>query len=248
MMNPFVPWTYSSQAWSPVIGCTPISTGCLNCYGASTILRWQQDARPMDPKHTGTVKRLPSGRARYTGRVRPDRNSLNIPSQWKLPRQVIVNPLTDLFHEQISAKFLRDVFRIMGDCPQHRFHILTKRPERVLMLSAQLAWTNNISLGVTVENQAAASRAGVLANIPAARRFIRCEPLVGPIPDLPLAGISWVQAGPEFGPDARRTDPAWIELLQAQCQASKVHFAISPAFAQSEIEPKATPAREHLAA
>ncbi|MGW4125994.1 DUF5131 family protein [Nocardia sp. NPDC004711] len=62
-------------------------------------------------------------------------------------------------------------------------------------------------------------RADELRKIPAAVRFLSCEPLLGPLPSLDLTGIDWVIAGGESGPDARLMDPDWVRALRDQCVA-----------------------------
>ena len=90
----------------------------------------------------------------------------------------------------------------------------------------------NVWLGVSVENQEAADeRIPDLLAIPAAVRFLSCEPLLGPIdlgrwlkPGGAEGGRSWVIAGGESGPGARPMHPDWARGLRDQCTSAGVPF------------------------
>lgn len=70
-------------------------------------------------------------------------------ANWK-PHLVHVDPLGDLFHEQISDPCIVRIFKAMNDAPQHRFEVLTQRSGRLARLSPKLAWPKNVSVGVVV--------------------------------------------------------------------------------------------------
>jgi protein gp37 len=146
------------------------------------------------------------------------------PRKWRQPRTVFVNSMSDLFHEAVPIAFIRRVFGTMADCPQHTFQVLTKRSERVLALAAELKWPPNLWMGVSVENRRVVQRVHHLAQIPAAVRFLSCEPLLGPLNDLPLTGIHWVIVGGESGPGARPMRPEWVTSILEQCRVGGVPF------------------------
>jgi protein gp37 len=129
-----------------------------------------------------------------------------------------------LFHEDVPTEFIRRVFATMEICPQHTFQVLTKRSERLAELSDGLLWPKNVWIGVSVENSSVVSRIHDLALIPAAVRFLSCEPLIGPLDSLPLAGIHWVIVGGESGPRARPMKAEWVESIFAQCREANVRF------------------------
>jgi protein gp37 len=79
-------------------------------------------------------------------------------------------------------------------------------------------------MGVSVEDATVLDRVDDLRAVPAAVRFLSCEPLLGPMPGLPLGGIGWVIAGGESGADARPMDPRWVVDLRDQCLAAGVPF------------------------
>jgi protein gp37 len=149
---------------------------------------------------------------------------LEAPLTWKRPRRIFVNSMSDLFHEQVPLEFIQRAFATMRACDWHVFQILTKRSRRLLELADELEWPCNVWMGVSVEDANVMSRVEHLACAPAHVRFLSCEPLIGPLPDLPLAGIDWVIVGGESGPNARPMDPAWAEDIRDQCSRQGVAF------------------------
>jgi len=149
---------------------------------------------------------------------------LEQPLHWRKPRRVFVNSLSDLFHDAIPEAFIARVFATMQRAHWHRFQILTKRAVRLRDVSDRLPWPKNIWQGVSVENGAHVSRVADLQRVPAAVRFLSIEPLLGPIPDLPLGGIDWVIVGGESGPVRRAVDPAWVREIRNQCVRAGIPF------------------------
>lgn len=221
-LNSGIEWTQAT--WNPVAGCTPVSPGCLNCYAARMALRLEKMPNGTGAKYRGTAKRARDGRPVFTGRINIDRAALNLPKTWRLGRIIFVNSMSDLFHEAVEEAFVREVFRVMEECPQHTFQVLTKRPERALELAPRLPWPRNVWLGASVENQKYVHRVNTLRRIPAAVRFLSCEPLIGPLPRLPLKGIHWVIVGGESGPRARPMERDWVVQIKAQCEDAGVAF------------------------
>lgn len=218
-----IEWTEAT--WNPVAGCTPISPGCLNCYAARMALRLEAMGSDSGcTKYIGTAKRAKDGRPVFAGRINLDPDSLDLPRGWRKPKRIFVNSMSDLFHKDVPEQFIRKVFDVMASCPQHEFQVLTKRPERTLELSASLPWPKNIWMGTSVENALYTHRIETLRRVPAAVRFLSCEPLIGPIPKLPLAGIHWVIVGGESGPGARPMEPQWVEQIRDRCIERNVAF------------------------
>ena len=87
-------------------------------------------------------------------------------------RIIFVNSMSDLFHKDIPLEFIQRVFKTMNECPQHIFQVLTKRAERLEELSSQLNWTDNIWLGVTVENESVQYRINHLRKTKAKIKFL----------------------------------------------------------------------------
>ena len=217
-----IEWTQAT--WNPVAGCTPVSPGCLNCYAARMALRLSHMPGTTGRKYRGTAKRAVDGRPVFAGKINLDRAALDLPRTWRLPRTIFVNSMSDLFHEDVPEAFIKDVFRVMEECPQHIFQVLTKRPERTLRLADTLPWPKNIWMGTSVESAKYYRRIELLRAVPAHVRFLSCEPLLGPLDALPLEGIAWVIVGGESGPGARPMEPGWVVRIKEQCERKKVHF------------------------
>lgn len=106
----------------------------------------------------------------------------------------------------------------------HNFQILTKRSERLLELNPRLQWMPNIWMGVSVENSEYKFRVDHLRETAAHVKFLSCEPLLGPLPNINLNGIDWVIVGGESGPGARNIDPAWQDSAEMDFQAMETLF------------------------
>jgi len=154
--------------------------------------------------------------------LHPDQ--LLLPLKWREPRKVFVNSMSDLFHESVPDDFIRQAFDVMTKAHWHVFQILTKRAERLEELAPRLPWPDNVWQGVSVENSEHTWRIAHLQKVPVAVRFISVEPLVGPIPKLPLKGISWVIVGGESGPRYRQVDRMWVRGIRDQCVRARVPF------------------------
>jgi protein gp37 len=149
---------------------------------------------------------------------------LNLPLSWRKPHMIFVNSMSDLFHENVPVEFIHDVFRTMRTADWHTYQVLTKRAERLAQLAPTLDWGPNVWMGVTVENTDCAYRIDLLRSVRAAVRFLSLEPLLGPLPQLDLAGIHWVIVGGESGPGARPIDQAWVTDIRDRCLDAGVPF------------------------
>jgi protein gp37 len=132
--------------------------------------------------------------------------------------------MSDLFHADVSTKFILRVFEVMNKASWHEFQVLTKRPERVLDLDAILPWAPNIWMGTSVENEDYTHRIDVLRQTNAHLKFLSLEPLLGPIDNLNLTDIDWVIAGGESGFRPRPMKEEWVISIRDQCQAQDVRF------------------------
>jgi protein gp37 len=211
-----IEWTEAT--WNPTTGCDKISTGCDNCYALTLSKRL---------KAMGAQKYQTDGDPRTSGpgfgvAVHPD--SLMTPYTWHQPRVVFVNSMSDLFHARVPLSFIEQVFAVMAETPQHTYQVLTKRASRLRKIAHRFDWPDNVWMGVSVENAEAMQRIDDLRQVPAAVRFLSCEPLLGPLPGLDLSGIGWVIAGGESGPRHRPMDPEWALDVRDACQAAGVPF------------------------
>jgi protein gp37 len=211
-----IEWTEAT--WNPTTGCDRISSGCDNCYALTLAKRLKAMGNPKyqldgDPRTSGPG---------FGVAIHPE--SLDLPRRWREPRLVFVNSMSDLFHAHVPDEFVRQVFDVMVETPQHTYQLLTKRPKRLARMAASLPWPSNVWMGVTVENQATAWRVDELLKVPAAVRFISAEPLLEALPGLPLEGIHWLIAGGESGRGHRPVHDEWLLQLKDQCAQSGTAF------------------------
>jgi protein gp37 len=132
--------------------------------------------------------------------------------------------MSDLFHEDIPLDFIKKVFDVMNDNPNHVFQVLTKRSQRLLELHKELKWTHNIWMGVSVENSKVVNRKTDLQNTNAKVKFLSCEPLIGPLKKMNLKNIDWLIVGGESGHRPRPMNEDWVLDIQQQCADSGVAF------------------------
>jgi len=202
-----IEWT--QRVWNPVTGCSKVSPGCKNCYAERFAKRLKNMGNP----------RYRNG---FAVTLHPD--LLELPLRWKEPSLIFVNSMSDLFHEKVPEEFIRAVFRTMEQAHWHVFQVLTKRAERLLKIASTLPWPPNVWMGVSVETARYYFRIHCLQRVPAHIRFISCEPLLGPLENLPLQGIHWVIVGGESGPGARPLKKEWVLSIKEQCGHAGVPF------------------------
>lgn len=204
-----IEWTQIT--WNPVTGCNKVSAGCKYCY--AEVMARRLRAMGLEKYKNGFQLTL-------------HEKELQRPYTWKKPQIVFVNSMSDLFHEQIPIEFIRRVFQVMRQNPQHVFQVLTKRAEVLNYYDSEdwLEWSNNIWMGVSVENQAVIKRIDLLKNTKAKVKFLSCEPLLSPLNDLNLNGIDWVIVGGESGKKPRPMREEWVRNIKAQCLRSHIPF------------------------
>ena len=202
-----IEWTEST--WNPLTGCNKISPGCKHCYAERMAKRLQA-----------------MGQANYVNgfKLTMHPQALEKPLEWKTPQVIFVNSMSDLFHKDVPLEFIQSVFDVMKRAHWHQFQVLTKRSERLLELSPYLEWTDNIWMGVSVENADYTFRIDHLRKTDAKIKFLSVEPLLGPISKMNLKGINWVIAGGESGPGARPLERDWVVGVRDQCLKAKVPF------------------------
>lgn len=250
---------WADRVWNPVTGCTKVSEGCRHCY-----------AERMAKRLAGRFG-YPEKPDQFKVTLHPDK--LYEPMEWKAPQRIFPCSMSDMFHPDVPVSFIDKMFQVMADTPRHIYMVLTKRPERMRLYFRyveqikQGVWAlpsrtvgilnrwplPNVWVGTSVEDQKSAEeRIPMLLKIPAAVKFVSCEPLLGPVdlkpaelhqwPDMSAwmpnkeepddwkywmhrwNGIQWVIAGGESGPGARPMHPDWARSLRDQCQAAGVPF------------------------
>lgn len=207
MAQSSIEWT--EMTWNPTTGCTKISAGCKFCY--AEVMSKRLKAMGIDKYIDG-----------FKVRIHPE--ALNIPYTWKSSKVVFVNSMSDLFHKDIPLDFIKQVFHVMNDNPQHVFQVLTKRADRLFELHKHLKWTHNIWMGVSVEDNRVIERIDFLRKTKAKVKFLSLEPLIGPLPNLNLKKIDWVIVGGESGHKPRPMKPEWVIDIQEQCEKAEVIF------------------------
>lgn len=211
-----IEWTEAT--WNPVTGCDRVSVGCDNCYALTLAKRL---------KAMGAEKYQNDGNPKTSGpgfgvTIHPA--ALDQPRRWRNPRVVFVNSMSDLFHAKVPIGFVRDVFDVMRETPQHTYQVLTKRSLRLSRVAEKLDWPANVWMGVSVENADALVRVDHLREVSAAVRFLSCEPLLGPLDGINLDGIGWVIAGGESGSNYRPMELSWARGVRDVCRDAEVPF------------------------
>ncbi len=209
--NSAIEWT--DTTWNPVTGCTKISAGCDNCYAARFSERFRGVAG--HPFATG-----------FDLTLRPER--LRQPLEWKRPRMIFVNSMSDLFHKEIPKAHLEAVFDTMERADWHAYQVLTKRSSLLQKFLndryRRREAPAHMWFGVSVENKQATSRISHLQNANAGVRFLSIEPLIAPVGELDITGIDWIIVGGESGHGARPMNPKWAIDIRDQCTSARVPF------------------------
>jgi protein gp37 len=202
-----IEWT--DATWNPITGCSKISPGCKFCYAERLAHRLQA-----------------MGQRNYRNgfEITLQPHMLNHPLRWRQPRRVFVNSMSDLFHADVPATYIKRVFDVMRRASWHQFQVLTKRSDRLLELDHILKWQPHIWMGVSIENEDYLFRMDHLKKTGAKTKFLSIEPLLGPLRKLNLRGIDWVIVGGESGPGARPVDPDWVREIRNRCTAAGVPF------------------------
>lgn len=206
-----IEWT--DATWNPVTGCTKVGPGCDNCYAERFAERWR--GVPGHPYEQG-----------FDLRLWPSR--LYQPLDWKKPRMIFVNSMSDLFHKDIARDHIDKVFDTMERADRHIYQVLTKRSslmrDYVRKRFKDRPVPSHIWLGVSVEDTAHIGRIDHLKAINSVGRFISFEPLLGPIGTVDLTGIAWAIVGGESGPGARPMESTWAIELRDACERYGVEF------------------------
>jgi protein gp37 len=207
MARTSIEWT--ENTWNPVTGCNKISAGCKFCY--AEIMAKRLKAMGVDKYKDG-----------FKVTLQPE--ALNQPYKWKKSKVIFVNSMSDLFHAEVPFEYIEKVFTVMNDNKQHIFQVLTKRGDVLHEYHERLNWSDNIWMGVSVENMQVLDRIDYLRQTNAKTKFLSCEPLLEALPNLNLTNIDWVIVGGESGRKPRPMQEVWVTDIQQQCEALNVPF------------------------
>ena len=206
-----IEWT--DATWNPMTGCTQVSPGCDNCYALTFAERWR--GVPGNYFEHG-----------FDLQLRP--NMLSRPREWKRPRRIFVNSMSDLFHVGVPDEYIDRVFDEMQNVDRHVYQVLTKRPERMRRYVGKRfgarAVPEHVWLGVSVENNDYAWRADMLRDVQVPVRFLSVEPMLGPVDRVSLQGMSWVIVGGESGRRHRTMQIEWVREIRNRCRKERVAF------------------------
>lgn len=257
-MSTGIQWT--DETWNPVVGCTQVSPGCAHCYAKQLHdmrHRAHLAGKAMVPQYAVPFEVVQLKPERLTAPLswRKGRrvfvNSVADLFHDDVPDEFIAEVFA------IMALAERHTFQVLTKRPARMQALLSAEtfldtvldaaekfwsgvhPDADDDISAWFPWMieenwplNNVWLGVSVENQRFADeRIPLLAETPAAVRFLSCEPLLGPV-NLDLDDIAhrswdgrcldWVIVGGESGKGARSLDIRWVADIVAQCKAADV--------------------------
>ena len=207
MAQSSIEWT--EMTWNPTTGCNKISAGCKYCYAEVMARRL----------HAMGIEKYKDG---FELRIHED--ALQIPFLWKHSKIVFVNSMSDLFHKDVPIEFIQKVFAVMNKTPQHTYQVLTKRADRLYEIHHKLNWTDNIWMGVSVEDERVKDRIDFLRYTDAKIKFLSCEPLIGSLQNMDLTNIQWVIVGGESGRKARPMLESWVWDIKQQCTEQGVAF------------------------
>lgn len=167
--------------------------------------------------------------------VRSSRATFRGPLKW--PSGIVfVCPWSDFFIRDADG-WRDDAWDIIRQT-EHKYVILTKRPERMLKCLPDDWLLQNVALGVSVELQEYLWRVDWLASVPAAVKVVSIEPMLGPV-DLSAylhCGISWCIIGAESGPKRRPMDERWVRSLVWQCKEAGIAVFYKQRFVRGKRE------------
>lgn len=222
-----IEWTHAT--WNPLTGCTKVSPGCVNCYA-------EKMAKRLAAMGQVAYQHVIDEHGRWNNKIHLIESALNKPLQWKKPRMIFVNSMSDLFHKDVDVLFIGRVLNVMASAHWHTFQVLTKRPERM----AEVVNTYcdvmrggkplpNVWFMTSVENQKVADeRILHLLKVNAVVRGLSCEPLLGMVKLSKYLhkndGVNWVIVGGESGPQARPMHFDWVDSLLTECLKNEVAF------------------------
>lgn len=238
---------YKGETLNPIIGCTPASEGCKNCYARG--LHNMRHKAYLD----GKMQNYPQfARPFHDIQYLPER--IKKAKSWKKPHFIFWCDMGDMFHDDVMRfmygwRFILRILEVMRKTPQHRHIILTKRPHNALKLQNEIIhkagniWPDNLLFGVSVSTQEDADRfIPDLLKLDVKTRVVSMEPLLGQVDLLYFCNreattdergfpvwkhkgcVDWVIVGGESGKHARPMHPDWARSIQKQCEGVGVPF------------------------
>lgn len=168
--NTGISWTH--HTFNPWSGCAKISAGCAHCYAAALPPKMRRMA---EWGENGT--RIPASESYWNEPLKWARKAAAAGER----RRVFCASVADVFEDRADLDPWRErLWDLIRQTPELDWLLLTKRPERMARWAADHEWPANAWAGTSVEDQRAAEkRIPYLLKVPAAVRFLSCEPLLG---------------------------------------------------------------------
>jgi len=195
-----IEWThwpgFRGETLNPIVGCSETSVGCDHCYAVRTAHRLAGNPnRAVQAAYRGLTHKTAYGDLEWTGTVRFRPEELEKLERWRKPRCIFWCSMSDMFHPRVGVEWFHRILLIMIAHSEHRHIVLTKRPVRMFDAinffigsfcgGHEAVWrrmTKHIAWGVTAETQELLDeRVPWLVRVPAARRFVSIEPMLGPV-------------------------------------------------------------------
>lgn len=237
-MSDLSPIEWTDATWNPVRGCSRVSDGCVNCYAEKIAARFSGPGQAYEGlvhstgAWNGRIRLIPEKLGEPL-RWREPRlvfvDSMSDLFHENVPFEYIDRVFT------VMACTTRHTYQILTKRPQRMLEYFQRLrdvdwfPEQILNAEWPGEWRpmtarrggydncgplwplENVWLGVSVENQETADeRIPLLLEVPAAVRFLSCEPLLGaigfPLPCLNSTfwrRLHWIIVGGESGRGAR---------------------------------------------
>jgi len=117
-----ITWTDSTfNAW---VGCTRVSSGCVNCYAEALDHRWRPGRERWGPK----AERTRTSAANWSKPLQWNKRA----AEHKQRHRVFCSSLADVFEDRDELVPWRlDLFRLIQATPMLDWQLLTKRPENI---------------------------------------------------------------------------------------------------------------------
>ncbi|MBX9900817.1 MAG: phage Gp37/Gp68 family protein [Burkholderiaceae bacterium] len=228
--NTKIEWAH--HTFNPWIGCTKVSPACDQCYAENMM-----DTRLKVVKWGAGHDRKRTSESNWQQPIKWDTEAKKL----GVRHRVFCASLADVFDNEVPEEWRDDLFKLIEATPNLDWLLLTKRIGNVgNMLPVPFDLDRlypNVWIGATICSQEEADRdIPKLLRIPAAKRFLSIEPLLGFI-DLHMRGnlfedddgapyqfVDWVIVGGESGNQARPMHPEWVRSLRDQCVTARVSF------------------------
>jgi len=116
--------------WNPTAGCSPIGPGCDHCEALRTVAQLARIGGKVGARYAGLTVVGRTG-PQWTGEIRVRDDVLTSPLMQRKGRRILVDSLSDPFHEKLATEALDAVHAVMALAHWHRFLVLTRRAERL---------------------------------------------------------------------------------------------------------------------